>query len=234
MNAPAIPILDQPRSDGSPRVKFCGFIEREGIQSAIAAGADAIGLNFWPGSKRHVPPETARTWFDNGRPAITRAGVFVNPRLEEVVSLLHSGLIDVAQLHGDESPAFTRSLLAEGVPVIRAFGFADETSLHRALEHGTPYLLADAPAPGAYGGTGRIIDWESLAGAARHHPDIRLILSGGLNPGNAAAASAAVHPAMLDAASGVEVSPGIKDPEKCRAFVLAVRGGQAPGGAAAN
>lgn len=225
MTAPAIPILDQPRSDGAPRVKFCGFIEPDGIRAAIAAGADAIGLNFWPGSKRHVPPETARVWFKNEGPGVPSIGVFVNPELEQVLSLHRSGLIEVAQLHGDEHPSFTRSLLAERVPVIRAFGFTDEVSLRRALEHGTPYLLADAPAPGAYGGTGRVIDWEKLAGAVRHHPDVRLILSGGLNPGNVAAANTAVHPAMLDSASGVEFSAGIKDPEKCRAFVLAVRAG---------
>jgi phosphoribosylanthranilate isomerase len=224
MTAPAIQLLDETRPDGSPRIKFCGFIEPDGLRAAIAAGADALGLNFWPGSKRHVAPAVAAAWFADGPPAATRVGVFVNPALEEVLSLWRSGLIGIAQLHGDEPPAFTRALLAEAVPVIRAFGFAGEGSFHRALEHGTPYLLADAPAPGTYGGTGRVIDWEKLAEAKRNLPEVRLVLSGGLNPGNVAAAVAAVHPVMLDTASGVESSPGIKDPDLCRAFVRAVRG----------
>ncbi|MFM7182399.1 MAG: phosphoribosylanthranilate isomerase [Verrucomicrobiales bacterium] len=223
MTAPAIALLDQPRSDGSPRIKFCGFTEPEGIRAAIAAGADALGLNFWPGSKRHVSPEVAAAWFEGGKPSVTSVGVFVNPAREEVLSIWLSGLIDVAQLHGDESPEFTRSLLAEGVPVIRAFGFAGEESFERALEYGTPYLLADAPAPGTYGGTGRVIDWEKLAETKRKYPEVRLVLSGGLNPSNAGAANAAVHPVMLDSASGVESSPGIKDPGLCREFVSAVR-----------
>lgn len=225
MTAPAIAMLDHPRSDGSPQVKLCGFIEPEGLRAAVAAGADAIGLNFWPGSKRHVSPDTARAWFSNWQPAVTRVGVFVNPEPEQVLALWRGGLIEVAQLHGDEPPQFTRALLAEGVPVIRAFAFSGEESLGRALEHGTHYLLADAPAPGAYGGTGRTIDWEKLAAAIRERTHVRLVLSGGLNPGNAAAAAAIVRPAMLDAASGVEVSPGIKDPDKCLSFVRAVRSG---------
>jgi phosphoribosylanthranilate isomerase len=224
MTAPAIDLLDHPRPDGSPRIKFCGFIEPEGIHAAIAAGADAVGLNFWPGSKRHVSPEVAEAWFENGQPSLTRVGVFVNPALEDVLSIWRSGLIQVAQLHGDEPPGFTRSLLASGMPVIRAFGFTGDESFQRALEHGTPYLLADAPSPGTYGGTGRVVDWETLAEAKRKHPEVRLVLSGGLNPANAAAALAAVHPLMLDTASGVERSPGIKDRELCRAFVAAVRG----------
>lgn len=228
MSAPSIALLDHPRSDGSPRVKFCGFIEPDGLRTAIASGVDAIGLNFWPGSKRYVSAEKGRAWTENWPPAVTRVGVFVNPGFEEVLSIWRSGLIEVAQLHGDEPPAFTQSLLAEGVPVIRAFGFSDEASLVKALAHGTPYLLADAPAPGAYGGTGRTIDWEKLAGAKQKFPEARLILSGGLNPANAAAALAAVHPRMLDSASGVESAPGIKDPKLCRAFVEAVRGAIAP------
>ena len=138
MTAPAIALLDQPRADGSPRVKFCGFTELESVRVAVAAGVDAIGLNFWPGSKRHISAETARSWFANWQPDVTRVGVFVNPDFEQVLSLWRSGLIAVAQLHGDETTDFTRSLLAEGVPVIRAFGFAGKESFDRALEHGSP------------------------------------------------------------------------------------------------
>lgn len=223
MTAPALDLLDHPRPDGSPRVKFCGFIEPDGLHAAIAAGVDAIGLNFWPGSKRYVDARVASRWFLDRPAAVPRIGVFVNPDPAEVLGLWQSGLIHVAQLHGDEPPAFTRDLLAQGIPVIRAFGFSDLTSLARARDHGTPYLLADAPAPGTYGGTGRALNWPELALAAATFPDIRLILSGGLNPNNAAAATTTVHPAMLDAASGVESAPGIKDPELCRAFLHAVR-----------
>lgn len=225
MMAPALELLDQPRPDGTPRVKFCGFVEPDGIHAAVAAGADAIGLNFWSGSKRHVRPEAVRAWFPEGFPPVVRIGVFVNPGPAEVLDLWQSGLIHAAQLHGDEPVTFTRDLLERGIPVIRAFGFANRDSMLRALEHGTPYLLADAPAPGVYGGTGRAIDWSALAETAGGFPGHRLVLSGGLHPGNVAAAATVVRPRMVDSASGVESAPGIKDPEKCRQFIHALRPG---------
>jgi len=220
---PSLPWLDQ-RPSGIPAVKICGFRDGGNLAAIAALGVDAVGLNFWPGSKRHVDPATARAWLPDLPDATSRIGVFVDPAEEEVARLFDDGIIHAAQLHGSEPPALVAALMARGIPVIRAFGLRAESDFVTAAATGTPYLLADAFAPGEYGGTGRTVDWDLVAAAWQSAaPSARLILSGGLTPENVAQAVAHVRPAMVDCASGVESAPGIKDPARVAAFLAAVR-----------
>jgi phosphoribosylanthranilate isomerase len=194
-------------------VKICGITRPEDARAAAAAGADAIGLNFWPGSKRFVTHERAAQIVAVLPPSVRRFGVFVNPGAAEVGNAFDAGLIDTAQLHGDETPPFAAALARPYVKALRL----------RALDQleGWPceLLVVDADAPG-YGGSGTAADWTLARAAAAQR---RILLAGGLGPDNVAAAIAAVAPFGVDVASGVESAPGIKDPDKMAAFIAAAR-----------
>jgi phosphoribosylanthranilate isomerase len=194
-------------------VKICGVTRADDARAAADAGADAIGLNFWPSSKRHVTVEAARSIVRGLPPSLRRFGVFVNPTVDEVARAFDEGLIDTAQLHGDESAAFCVSL---GRPWMKALRLRDLAQLDG---WSCELLLVDADAPG-YGGSGATGDW-SLARAAAAKRNV--LLAGGLTPENVAAAIGSVRPFGVDVASGVESSPGLKDARKVAAFVAAAR-----------
>lgn len=213
-----------PPPSGRAKVKFCGFTEPADAETAIEIGADALGFNFWPKSKRHLCPVTARNWLTDLAGKITRVGVFVNPSEEEVLPLLESGLIDVAQLHGDETPEFVDSLLARGHRAFKALGVKDRAQLDRASAFPGDSLLLDAWAPVERGGTGETMDWRLGREAVERWPGRRIILAGGLTPGNVADAIRQVRPFAVDVASGIESdTPGRKDAGLMRAFAEAVR-----------
>ena len=216
---PAIPLLDEAAAAGRVAVKVCGFREKPNLLEAVRMDVDAVGLNFWPKSKRYVDPAEAASWIEEMPAGILRVGVFVDPNDEDVLSPWRSGLIQAAQLHGNEPPDQCARLMAAGVPLIKATGFREAADLARAVACGTPYVLVDAHAPGLFGGTGRAVDWASVREAWRQWPEVRLVLSGGLGPANVAEAVTAVRPCMVDAASGVESAPGLKDPAKVAQFV---------------
>lgn len=206
------------------RIKICGVTCVEDALAVAAAGADCIGLNFYDQSVRYLPPERAAEVAGSIPDQVLKAGVFVNAPLAEIRELAERFALDFVQLHGDEPPE-TIAELAD-LRVIKAYrlGPAGIAPVAEYLER--CYQLAAMPAmvlldafqAGAYGGTGRVADWT----AAREYHDLgagpALILSGGLNPGNVAAAIAAVRPAAIDLASGVESSPGRKDPAKLAAL----------------
>ena len=224
---PEIPHIESATASGRTLVKVCGFREEQNLQDVIATGVDAIGLNFWPRSKRYVTPELATAWVagfaqaDQSR--VLRIGVFVDPSDDEVLALWASKTIQVAQLHGNEPPSQVQRLMAHGIPVIKAVGLRDISDMARATATGTQYVLVDAFAPGEFGGTGRQVDWTAVRNAWDRHPNVRLILSGGITPQNASDALSVVRPQMLDVASGVESAPGRKDLDLCRQLVAAVR-----------
>ena len=222
---PAIALLDEATASGRVAVKVCGIRDRESLVAVAAAGVDAVGMNFWPRSKRFVPPAEAAGWVAAAPPQVLRVGIFVDPGDDEVLAAWGAGTIHAAQLHGNEPPAQCARLMAAGVPVIKAVGLRVQDDLARAAASGTPYVLVDAFAPGIFGGTGRTVDWATVRAAWDRVPAVRLVLSGGLNPANVAAAVRAVRPAMVDAASGVESAPGVKDLAKVREFVSAAAAG---------
>jgi len=205
------------------RVKVCGVTRIEDAVLAAELGAAAIGLVFWPGSPRWVDPGAAQR-IRAALPAhISTIGVFVNQPLEEVRRTADEVGLDAVQLHGEESLAYITELMhpvLKAVPVAAGFTPA---SLDRFPPEVT--VLLDAHDPVRRGGTGRRIDWSLAAAAASRRP---VFLSGGLGPGNIADAIDRVRPYGVDLSSGVESSPGIKDPVRLRALFRAVPGAHAP------
>jgi len=207
----------------STRIKICGVTQADDAARVAAAGADFIGLNFWPKSRRHVAPERARMLAAAARSAggAKLVGVFVDPELADILAV--AGELDAIQLHGDESPeACARIARETGKPVWKAL----PVKLARDVEHlelwPVEAVLLDAPVPGR-GGAGVAFDWELAREARRRHPARLIVLAGGLTPETVAGAIATVDPWAVDVASGVEAAPGIKDAAKVAAFVAAVR-----------
>ena len=198
------------------RVKICGVTRPEDALLAARLGADAVGVNFWPGSRRFLAPAAARALVRALPPLVTAVGVFVNPTRDEVLRAVEASGVTVVQLHGDEPPALCASL---PFPVLKAIRVSGPSSLAALASYEVQGFLLDAPAPG-YGGSGTTFDWGLAAEAAAAVP---VLLAGGLTPGNVGEAVRAVRPFGVDVASGVEASPGVKDPEKLRRFILAAK-----------
>lgn len=202
-------------------LKICGVTTLDDAQLLAKMGVDALGVNFWPNSKRYIAPDHA-SWLLELEGKILRVGVFVNQSCELPLRLIHDGYLDVIQLHGDEQPDDTAEFRAAGIPFIKAIGVKTRADLLRATEFGAAAILLDAHAPGIYGGTGEVFDWEVASDFRRQHPDLPIILAGGITPENAGLAAMSVLPAALDIASGAEISPGIKDFQKVAAFLSAL------------
>jgi phosphoribosylanthranilate isomerase len=222
MESPASRFLFPPDL-GRVAVKICGITRGDEAEAIVAAGADALGINFWPKSKRFIALAEAAPWLRELAGRVPRVAVTVNATDDELRALHESGVIDWIQLHGDETPDRVTSLTQQGLPVFKALGVKDRTLLETAAAFASPTLLLDAYAPNEYGGSGETMDWALGAEAVRLWPDRQIVLAGGLTPENIAEAVRQVRPAGVDVASGVESSPGRKDLEKVRAFIEAVR-----------
>jgi phosphoribosylanthranilate isomerase len=206
------------------RVKICGITCSEDAEAAILAGADALGFNAWPGSKRYLDVAHAGRWLGDLPAFVTRVVLCVNHPLEEALRLGSLPFVDVAQFHGDESDGFCAQYAADGRPHIRAVRLRSREELERLPLLGTRQVLLDAAVAGAYGGTGARADLELAAAAVTRFPRLSVTLAGGLDPENVAEAVRVVRPYAVDVASGVECSPGRKDPYKMRDFVQAALG----------
>ncbi len=203
-------------------IKICGITRKEQAEDIIALGADALGLNFWPKSKRFLPPADAG-WAVELRGHTCVIGVTVNASRSELREILEDGLVDIIQMHGDESPEDVMRLLDHGIPVIKALQVRDEGSLDQIGDFPCEGILLDAYNPGLYGGVGETFPWELAVMAQHRFPEKHLILSGGLNHENVHTAIEQTHPAAVDVASGVESSPGIKDLDKVGWFIEQAR-----------
>ena len=208
------------------RVKICGVTNAADAAAAMAAGAAALGLNFFPGSRRHLGLAENREWIARLAGQVTRIAVVVNPPADLLASLRRAGCFEAIQFHGDEDPSFCA---AAGFSTwIRAVRVRDAASLATALDYETPYLLLDGWSEGSYGGTGRRPDWELAGAFVAANPGRKVILAGGLTPENAASAVAAVRPFAVDVAGGVEgADPRRKDALRIRQFIEAVRAASA-------
>lgn len=202
-------------------LKICGVTTRDDAAALAALGVDAIGANFWPRSKRYLDPQAA-DWLKDFAGRFLRVGVFVNQDSQLPLRLFREGFIDVVQVHGDETPEELRIYQESGVPFIKGIGVKTLADLEHAVDFHAAAILLDAHAPGIYGGTGATFDWNAATGFKQLHPEIPLILAGGIVPENAAAAAAMVRPAALDVASGAELSPGVKDLDKVAALLAAL------------
>ncbi len=213
------------------RIKICGITTVDDALIARDAGADAIGLNFYPQSPRYIHPEQAQRIAAALGNSLHLVGVFVNVPVSEVQRLADSLPLHFVQLHGDEPAEHIGELAPR--PVIRAFRLrdadlspiADYMERCRQLATLPSSILVDAFQPGIFGGTGKTVDWGTMADLAFMERDLHTILAGGLRPDNVEQAIAVARPDAVDVAGGVERSPGRKDPLKVRLFVdAALRG----------
>lgn len=203
-------------------LKICGVTLASDAARLVDLGVDALGANFWPQSKRYLDPAQAG-FLRELAGKILRVGVFVNAGSDLPRRLVEEGLIDIIQLHGDETPADALPFTQAGIPFLKAIGvrgLGDLASVHDFGAHG---ILLDAHAPGVYGGTGQTIDWSLARSFIEENATLPLILAGGITPENVADAIAAVRPAALDVASGAEIRPGVKDFAKVEALLEACR-----------
>ncbi|HEY8514978.1 MAG TPA: phosphoribosylanthranilate isomerase [Candidatus Binatia bacterium] len=195
------------------RVKICGVTSSADARAAVEAGADMVGLNFYPRSKRYVTRERAREIVAELPPEVWRVGVFVNAARDEIERLRDELELDAIQLHGDEEPEVAQGL---GCTVIRALRLRGPDDAARALDRWpVDYLLCEGDAGASYGGAGASFDWAW----ARAVPPARLFVAGGLTPENVADAVRALRPFAVDVASGVESAPGVKDHSRMAALV---------------
>lgn len=201
------------------RVKVCGLTRQEDVEQSVAAGAAFAGFIFVPGTPRALTAEAAQPLAESARRAGARAvGIFRNARMMEVARTALDLDLDAVQLHGEEDRQYLhglRNLLPDEVEIWAACG----VGASMPERHGADRLVYDTVHGGHSGGTGRVFDWGRVAG----RPDLhRSLVAGGLNPANARAA-ARLGAYALDIGSGVEASPGVKDPERVAAFFEALR-----------
>jgi phosphoribosylanthranilate isomerase len=199
------------------RVKICGITRIEDALTAAHAGADAIGLVFYPASPRAVDPGQARELCAALPAFVSRVGLFVNESAATVDKILSRVPLDTLQFHGDESP---EQCAAFGLPYIKSVGMREGVDLDDAVRRyaGAAALLLDQFDRTRWGGTGERFDWQ-LVPAERPVP---IVLAGGLDSSNVSQAVAEVRPYGVDVSGGVEVRRGIKDPQRIRAFMRGV------------
>jgi phosphoribosylanthranilate isomerase len=195
-------------------VKVCGTTSEEDALLAVAMGADAVGFVFAP-SPRQVHPQLVADIVKRLPPDVLTVGVFRDESPERVAQIVNGSGLRAAQLHGHESPEMARWVRQRVPFVIQAFA-AGDAAVTRAADYGVDAVMVDAPSPGS----GQVFDWRLADGVPGGQ---RLILAGGLDPDNVGEAIARVRPWGVDVVTGVEATPGHKDPRKVRAFVAAAR-----------
>ena len=198
------------------KVKICGITRLEDALLAARLGADALGFNFWPGSKRFIDPGVARAIVSRLPPFVTAVGVFVNQSPTDVLATAAQSGVTVVQLHGDEPQEDCNGY---PIPAIKALRVAGPESLAAMDRYRVQAFLLDAPCAG-FGGSGAAFDWTLVREISAR---VSIILAGGLTPENVAEAVRTVRPWAVDVASGVEVSPGVKDPDKLARFIANAR-----------
>ncbi len=203
------------------KVKICGITNAPDARVAVDAGADALGFIFYPNSPRFIEPMVAKQIILDLPPFVLPIGVFVNEEPKRVRDVMKECGLALAQLHGDETPAYCESLER---PVLRGIRLRDRGSFLAMAEYkgraGVRGFVVDAYSELAYGGTGETTDWNLASEAAKAAP---ILLAGGLVPENVQEAIQKVHPYGVDVSSGVEASPGKKDSTKVQAFVHAAK-----------
>jgi phosphoribosylanthranilate isomerase len=202
------------------KIKICGIRTLSDALSAIEAGADMLGFNFYPKSVRFVHMQACAqitSALQHDYPSVLLVGVFVNAPASEIERILEFCRLDLAQLSGDESPELWAALENKA---FKSFHGVPDRGAESYARSSAPAFMVDGSKSGSFGGTGVATDWSAAARLARLYP---LLLAGGLKPDNVAEAVAQVKPWGVDVASGVEIRPGEKDADRIKAFVEAVR-----------
>lgn len=199
---------------GKTKTKLCGLTRMCDIQAANLLKPEYIGFVFAEKSRRYVPPKQALLLKQALQADIQAVGVFVRERPEHIAALLNQGVIDIAQLHGGEEEAYLLALRQlTDKPIIQAFRIDSEADIERAEQSSADFVLLDS----GNGGTGTLFDWNLINRLKRPY-----FLAGGLAPDNVQSAVRTLRPYAVDVSSGIETD-GVKDPEKMRAFIQAVR-----------
>ena len=212
------------------KVKICGITNWTDARRAVEAGADFLGFNFYRQSSRYIAPAAARRIVKRLPEKVAAVGVFVNEREESICSIADGAGLTAVQMHGDDEDPHVADLVVEQRPRLKILAVI---SMHRTSPVGwasawdpdvVHAFLVDSGAQSGFGGTGETFDWRA---SIQTLDEIRgfgqLVLAGGLTPENVGEAMGILRPWGVDVVSGVEASPGKKDPEKVRAFVRAVR-----------
>lgn len=201
------------------KTKICGMTQLKDALFAVEQGADAVGFIFYKKSPRSVTMKAVREIILELPPFVDTVGVFVNESADRVNKIADYCGLDLVQLHGEESPAFCRKIHRR---VIKAFRVTDLQSLRQMGKYPVTGFLLDTFCEDMRGGTGKAFDWNLALPVKKIGP---VILAGGLTPRNIGHAVSRVRPYGVDVCSGVEKSPGIKDPEQVRAFLANIRSG---------
>ncbi len=200
------------------RIKICGITRPEDALTSVEYGADAIGLVFYANSPRGVSIAQAKKIVAAVPPFVAIVALFVNESAAVINEVLESLAVDVIQFHGDESAEFCQQFKRPFIKAVRVRPGLDLAAVCRGYAAARGILL-DAWQEGVPGGTGKSFDWQ----LAPTELPLPIVLAGGLNSENVAAAIGLLHPAAVDVSGGVELSPGIKDAAKIKTFIAAVR-----------
>ena len=199
------------------RVKVCGVTALDDALVAAAAGADALGFNFWPKSPRHIEARRAADIIAHLPPFVTPVGVFVDESPARIKSVAQASSIRAVQLHGNEPPEEAAALAAAGLAVFKAFSVGPGFRPQQLQRYSAAdAFLLDVQVKGKRGGSGRPFDWRRAQMAGRYG---RILLAGGLTPENIADAIRQAQPWGVDVCTGVEKKPGVKDHKRLREFI---------------
>ncbi len=196
------------------RIKICGITNLEDALAATQAGADALGFVFYSKSPRYITPEEAASIINQLPPFVQIVGLFVNEPAELVNQISHRCKLGLVQLHGDETPEYCHQINQR---LIKAFRVQTADDLKQIVGYADYGCLLDAYCDSAYGGTGKSFNWEIAKEAVQRGHQV--ILAGGLSAENVADAVRQVQPYAVDVSSGVETTPGRKDPLKLQQFI---------------
>lgn len=201
------------------KVKICGITNFEDAQTAVLAGCDMLGFVFYEKSPRYIRPDRAGDIISGLPGEVEKVALFVNEQKKTVIDILNQiKEIDILQFHGDETPDYCNAFNKR---IIKAIRVKNKDSIKQMASYNVNFFLLDAFKKDVYGGTGENFEWK-LAKDAKVY-NVPIILSGGLNPENVKEAIELVEPYAVDVSSGVEISPGRKDPELIKRFIQEVK-----------
>jgi len=201
------------------KVKICGITNFEDAQTAVLAGCDMLGFVFYEKSPRYIRPDRAGDIISSLPGEVEKVALFVNEQKKTIIDILNQiKEIDILQFHGDETPDYCNAFNKR---IIKAIRVKNKDSVKQMASYNVNFFLLDAFKKDVYGGTGENFEWKLARNAKAYN--VPIILSGGLNPENVKEAIELVEPYAVDVSSGVEISPGRKDPELIKKFIQEVR-----------
>lgn len=204
-------------------VKICGITNESDALAAIEAGADALGFNIVPDSKRCIDLDTAAGWIGKLPDNVWKVAVTADPNWEDACRIGQLPFLDALQLHGNESPEFCRRLRGAGIAFAKALPVSQSQSLGAIPDFSTDTVILDSASPAGFGGSGKAFPWKFAWQFGQKHRELKMILAGGLSPDNVGEAVRAVRPRGVDVTTGVEEKPGHKDQRLVKAFIEAAR-----------